>query len=88
MTLKGETDIRWSTQIETICKRFRAALRSGETLDSFDHLLRQVPEDVRPHRDQPFYHLFAENDETNNTDFLVELENVVLKTDCENIEMN
>ena len=23
-----------------------------------------IPEDVRPHRDQPFYHLFAENDET------------------------
>ena len=23
-----------------------------------------IPEDVRPRRDQPFYHLFAENDET------------------------
>lgn len=23
-----------------------------------------IPEDIRPKRDQPFYHLFAENDET------------------------
>ena len=23
-----------------------------------------IPESVRPHKDQPFYHLFAENDET------------------------
>jgi len=23
-----------------------------------------IPEDVRPHKDQPFYHLFAENDQT------------------------
>ncbi len=23
-----------------------------------------IPEDVRPHKDQPFYHLFAENDES------------------------
>lgn len=23
-----------------------------------------IPEDIRPHRDQPFYHLFAENAET------------------------
>ncbi len=23
-----------------------------------------IPEEIRPHRDQPFYHLFAENDET------------------------
>lgn len=23
-----------------------------------------IPEDIRPRRDQPFYHLFAENDET------------------------
>jgi len=24
---------------------------------------QSIPEEVRPHRDQPFYHLFAENDE-------------------------
>jgi heat shock protein HspQ len=23
-----------------------------------------IPEDIRPRKDQPFYHLFAENDET------------------------
>ncbi|MDF2373718.1 MAG: heat shock protein HspQ [Rhizobiaceae bacterium] len=23
-----------------------------------------IPEDVRPHKEQPFYHLFAENDDT------------------------
>nr|VFK22228.1 MAG: heat shock protein HspQ [Candidatus Kentron sp. MB]VFK32622.1 MAG: heat shock protein HspQ [Candidatus Kentron sp. MB]VFK76002.1 MAG: heat shock protein HspQ [Candidatus Kentron sp. MB] len=23
-----------------------------------------IPEDIRPHKDQPFYHLLAENDET------------------------
>lgn len=23
-----------------------------------------IPEDIRPHKDQPFYHLFAENAET------------------------
>ena len=26
--------------------------------------LMSIPEDVRPRRDQPFYHLFAENEET------------------------
>ncbi len=25
---------------------------------------QSIPEDVRPHKDQPFYHLLAENDET------------------------
>ncbi len=25
---------------------------------------RSLPEEVRPHKDQPFYHLFAENAET------------------------
>ncbi len=25
---------------------------------------RSIPAEVRPHKDQPFYHLFAENDET------------------------
>jgi heat shock protein HspQ len=23
-----------------------------------------IPQEIRPHKDQPFYHLFAENDET------------------------
>ncbi|SFK05716.1 heat shock protein HspQ [Methylocapsa palsarum] len=29
-----------------------------------DEWWRSIPEDVRPHKDQPFYHLFAENTET------------------------
>ena len=26
--------------------------------------LTSIPEEIRPHKDQPFYHLFAENDHT------------------------
>ena len=26
--------------------------------------LQSIPDEMRPHRDQPFYHLFAENSET------------------------
>ena len=29
-----------------------------------DEWYEAIPEDVRPRKDQPFYHLFAENDET------------------------
>lgn len=29
-----------------------------------DEWYEAIPEDVRPHKDQPFYHLFAENAET------------------------
>jgi heat shock protein HspQ len=29
-----------------------------------DEWWRSIPEDVRPSKDQPFYHLFAENTET------------------------
>ncbi|WOJ88208.1 heat shock protein HspQ [Methylocapsa polymorpha] len=29
-----------------------------------DEWWRSIPEEVRPHKDQPFYHLFAENAET------------------------
>lgn len=29
-----------------------------------DEWWRSIPEDVRPDKDQPFYHLFAENTET------------------------
>lgn len=31
-----------------------------------------IPEDVRPRRDQPFYHLFAENDETHYVAYVSE----------------
>jgi len=29
-----------------------------------DEWYESIPEEVRPHKEQPFYHLFAENDET------------------------
>ncbi len=29
-----------------------------------DEWYESIPEDMRPHKDQPFYHLFAENDES------------------------
>jgi len=32
--------------------------------DNTEEWLAAIPEDVRPHRDQPFYHLLAENAET------------------------
>ena len=32
------------------------------TFNNSDEWLESIPEDMRPHRDQPFYHLFAEND--------------------------
>lgn len=32
--------------------------------DNTDEWYDSIPEDVRPKKDQPFYHLFAENDET------------------------
>jgi heat shock protein HspQ len=32
--------------------------------DNTDEWYEAIPADVRPHKDQPFYHLFAENDET------------------------
>ena len=32
--------------------------------DNTDEWYEAIPEDVRPVKDQPFYHLFAENDES------------------------
>jgi len=32
--------------------------------DNSDEWYDAIPEAVRPHKDQPFYHLYAENDET------------------------
>jgi heat shock protein HspQ len=32
--------------------------------DNTEEWLMSIPEEVRPHKDQPFYHLFAENSET------------------------
>jgi len=43
-----------------------------------------IPEDVRPKRDQPFYHLLAENDETEYVAYVSE-QNLVLDTTGEPI---
>jgi heat shock protein HspQ len=32
--------------------------------DNTDEWYEAIPAEVRPHKDQPFYHLFAENEET------------------------
>jgi heat shock protein HspQ len=32
--------------------------------DNTEEWYESIPADVRPHKNQPFYHLFAENDET------------------------
>jgi len=34
------------------------------TFSNTEEWWQAIPEDIRPRRDQPFYHLFAENDET------------------------
>ena len=34
------------------------------TYDNSDEWYDSIPEDIRPDKDQPFYHLLAENDET------------------------
>lgn len=34
------------------------------TFDNTEEWWLSIPEEVRPVKDQPFYHLFAENDET------------------------
>ena len=34
------------------------------TFSNTEEWYESIPVEVRPHKDQPFYHLFAENDET------------------------
>ena len=42
---------------------------------------QSIPEDVRPHRDQPYYHLFAENAEGHYTAYVSEQNLVPDETD-------
>jgi heat shock protein HspQ len=45
--------------------RFRGVVFDIDPVfDNTDEWYESIPADVRPHKDQPFYHLFAENDET------------------------
>jgi len=34
------------------------------SFDNTDEWYESIPPEIRPHKDQPFYHLFAENEET------------------------
>jgi len=34
------------------------------TFSNTEEWYQSIPAEIRPHKDQPFYHLFAENDET------------------------
>ncbi|MEM1045094.1 MAG: heat shock protein HspQ [Pseudomonadota bacterium] len=34
------------------------------TFDNTEEWWQSIPEEIRPSKDQPFYHLFAENDDT------------------------
>ncbi len=40
--------------------------------NSTEEWLQSIPEDIRPSRDQPFYHLLAENDKTEYTAYVSE----------------
>lgn len=44
--------------------------------------LAAIPEDIRPHRDQPFYHLFAENSEIEYIAYVSEQNLLVDKSDA------
>src|SRR3974390_3463727 len=40
--------------------------------DNTDEWYEAIPAEVRPHKDQPFYHLFAENEETKSVPYVPE----------------
>ena len=42
----------------------RRRLRYRSDLQQYRGMVRVDPQEIRPHKDQPFYHLFAENEET------------------------
>ena len=45
--------------------------------DNTEEWWNSIPEDARPSKDQPFYHLFAENDETEYVAYVSE-QNLVI----------
>lgn len=45
-----------------------------------DEWYESIPEDVRPHKDQPFYHLYAENDDNEYVAYVSEQN--LLPEDC------
>ncbi len=53
---------RWSV---TDCSRFRGVIyRRGSQFSNSEEWYESIPANVRPQKDQPFYHLLAENEET------------------------
>ena len=42
------------------------------TFDHTDEWWESIPEDIRPQKDQPYYHLLAENDKTHYTAYVSE----------------
>src|ERR1700730_18621806 len=54
------------------------------TFDNTEEWWLSIPEEVRPHKDQPFYHLFAENAETEYVAYVSE-QNLLPDDSCEPI---
>jgi len=52
--------------------------------DNTDEWYDSIPEDIRPKKDQPFYHLFAENDETEYVAYVSE-QNLLIDKSAEPI---
>ena len=52
--------------------------------DNTEEWWLSIPEDIRPHKDQPFYHLFAENAETEYIAYVSE-QNLLPDTSAEPI---
>ena len=50
--------------------------------DNTDEWYESIPEDIRPSKDQPFYHLFAENEETEYIAYVSE-QNLLIENDPE-----
>ena len=53
--------------------------------DNSDEWYEAIPEGLRPHKNQPFYHLLAENDETSYIAY-VSQQNLVADADDEPVE--
>jgi heat shock protein HspQ len=50
--------------------------------DNTEEWYQSIPAEVRPHKDQPFYHLFAENDQTEYVAYVSE-QNLLVDTSGE-----
>lgn len=50
--------------------------------DNTDEWYEAIPEEVRPHKDQPFYHLLAENEDTEYVAYVSE-QNLLPDNDSE-----